>query len=429
MYWDHRHLLCELKELENVLKCTSGTNTPIALSKDIRRRIGLTPSTLSTSTSTSTSTSKSTTKPKRISPVLLSTGGSRANRRTVATNGGDRLDFGGNQEKGSRTVEKKSPGSLPASNRSSPERSLDNERELRQENAKLKEEVAKLQGEKEALRKQMKLHRLDKEEAMKKVKQARSVKQEQDELNEKLRAAYLSSEKKCKRLSDRLSVGDRSFNLMKEKYNQVNQECIDLTFSLSYLKQDYAYTYQVVDGGTVKVLEEAQSIISSFAKREKFLVEEVEDLQTSLEDLEGQVCLLNEILKVDAKQKDNLIRDLRGENKSFRSQIDAMSEGFLDGERIAKASREVLEEYNHQILELAKETGAIREVCASVEALGDMQKAAMNQVGLITDLMEEKKNQIQREVALTSNRNADLAAQLKRKDREIRKLKAKLPWN
>ena len=86
-----------------------------------------------------------------------------------------------------------------------------------------------------------------------------------------------------------LELGDRSFHLMREKYKEVTQECIEQELALATLKQDQAYTYQQVDQGAVEVLSGARGGLGACVAREAAMTDQCEDIQGSLEDLEIQV--------------------------------------------------------------------------------------------------------------------------------------------
>ena len=166
---------------------------------------------------------------------------------------------------------------------------------LRRENARLEEEARELRQEMKFLKKQLKVSRLDKEEALRSFREMRERKEEQVAVNEKLRLAWQASKKEKKGLTDRLEISSRSFSLMKAKYRSVNQEVIDLTFDLASMKQDFAYTYTMVDDGAVAVIEQALGALTDFAEREKMLVSALEDAQEGADHLEDQVVLLNEV--------------------------------------------------------------------------------------------------------------------------------------
>ena len=156
---------------------------------------------------------------------------------------------------------------------------------------------------------------------------------------------------------------------MKAKYNEVNQREIDLTFQLAYMKQD-AFRYQQIDDGEVrKVLEECSLALKHFKDRERSLVKEVEEVQNSLEDLEVQVVLLNEI------------------NRGLRGMV------------VSDAKKEITQ---------------IKEENAILQTTMDKR---ISQVHAIAHLMEEEKDNIRNEFTL-------LSEELLHKDGEVQRLEA-----
>ncbi len=280
---------------------------------------------------------------------------------------------------------------------------------LRRENARLEEEARELRQEMKFLKKQLKVNRLDKEEALRSFREMRERKEEQVAVNEKLRLAWQASKKEKKGLTDRLEISSRSFSLMKAKYRSVNQEVIDLTFDLASMKQDFAYTYQMVDDGAVAVIEQALGAITDFAEREKMLVSALEDAQEGADHLEDQVVLLNEVYRIDAAEKTRVINSLTEENENIKASLQGK---VADLERILESKNAELDAKNEELTNIVASGEAIQE--------------KIDQVGLITEMMEEKKDAIIAEVAYTADHNTKLLGQLREKDEEIRFLREKL---
>ncbi|QDZ17543.1 hypothetical protein HOP50_01g00520 [Chloropicon primus] len=406
-----RHLMCELNELNEVLNASSGASTPVG-PRQTKEAIAQNPA--------------SDGKKNRISPVLLSRNlnviqsalrrntGAKPILRTPPVTGPKAFSPPGSG--GSASHSSGGGGSSAASTPLRPHSSPDY-LGLRREKALAEAEVEKLRAEKDFLRKQFKLQKLDKDEALASYRELKARNEEANCLNDRLRSACQAGEKKCKALSNRLSVSERSFNLMKDKYKQVNKEAIDLTFSLENLKQDYAYTYQAVDNGTVSVLVAAQETIKSYAEREKDLVRVAEESQDAMEDLELQIVLLSEVLKVNMGEKGAELAILREQNKKLEEENER-----LRAEAEASAGTSDLQQ---RVSDLE------RQLESKNDELGRLEDNIQTKVRLLTECFEEKRDQIQKEVAYTSNHNAKLVAELKAKDKEIKDLKAKLSkrWN
>ena len=280
---------------------------------------------------------------------------------------------------------------------------------LRRENARLEEEARELRQEMKFLKKQLKVSRLDKEEALRSFREMRERKEEQVAVNEKLRLAWQASKKEKKGLTDRLEISSRSFSLMKAKYRSVNQEVIDLTFDLASMKQDFAYTYTMVDDGAVAVIEQALGALTDFAEREKMLVSALEDAQEGADHLEDQVVLLNEVYRIDAAEKTRVISALTEENENIKASLQGK---VADLEHILESKNAELDAKNEEL--------------TNIVASGEVIQEKIDQVGLITEMMEEKKDAIIAEVAYTADHNTKLLGQLREKDEEIRFLREKL---
>ena len=103
--------------------------------------------------------------------------------------------------------------------------------------------------------------------------------------------------------------------------------------------------------------------------------------------------------------------------------ISALTE---ENENIKASLQGKVADLEHILESKNAELDAKNEELTNIVASGEVIQEKIDQVGLITEMMEEKKDAIIAEVAYTADHNTKLLGQLREKDEEIRFLREKL---
>ena len=362
-----RHLLDELNELSSVLGSASGATTPEV---SLRPR-GPTPKTVRDHKANPKN------KNKRISPVLLPSNRANIFRTTPKQPGSavSKLHRGGGAEN-AKVATLDSPA----------ERSYAG---LRREKERAEAECERLRLERDQLRRQVKNHRSDRDDAICKFRALRGEVSKHEEVNELLRRQCASSDARCRHLKNKVIVCDREMKFLREKNEELNKRQTELELEASEFRRDQAYS--LAEG--VGALREARRRAADQTEREADAMAEAEVLQDSLADLEIQVCLLTECLKVSLRERDEEIARLKDDRGSSET-----SQRVKQLEAVVQAREEEVRRCH----------------------------AGIAEIGAITDEMESKKEEIRREVAQTQMANAKLQAQVRARDREVRNLRARM---